>query len=39
MIEKQENGRKISNYNSKTKVVQNFMLIITDPSRPAEKKK
>ena len=37
MIEKQENGRKISNYNSKTKVVQIFMLIMTDRSRPAGK--
>ena len=37
MIEKKENGRKISNYNSKTKVVQIFMLIMTDRSRPAGK--
>ena len=37
MIEKKENGRKISNYNSKTKVVQIFMLMRTDQSRPAGK--
>ena len=37
MIEKKENGRKISNYDSKTKVVQIFMLMMTDRSRPAGK--
>ena len=39
MIEKQENGRKISSYDSKTKVVQIFMLIIRNRSRPAGKTK